>query len=522
MELFDAIARGEIKAVWIMATNPVVSMPQADVVKAALAQCPLVIVSDIYQQTDTLDWATIKLPALGWSEKDGTVTNSERRISRQRALCPAPGQAKADWQIICEVAKALGFGSGFNFENAAQIFAEHAALSGWRNDARSNNGRRAFDISGLQQLTAEHYQNLTPIQWPVNSANPAGSARLFGDGTFFTANGRAQFIAVRQRALPQALPSVPLWLNSGRLRDQWHSMTRTGKVASLMQHTPEPFVTLHPADAALYGITAGELVLLHNSSGQLLLRSDISDNQRPGELFMPMHWSAQYASQARADVLFAADTDPVSGQPALKLSRVALRRFVPQWQALLLTRQPLSHMQLQLFSQHYLARVPLAGCQSYRLAFSDQLPAPQQLLQQLQFVPTLYCSGQDEHAEVSYRAAAIADNQLQWLLLAGPGLPDADLLWLDQQFNAPLSQETRRLLLRGQAGPGGSADNSALICSCFHVRSKAICQAIQNGADSTAKLGRQLRCGTNCGSCLPELSALLTKQRGTLIMLEGA
>ncbi len=506
VELFDAIEQGEIKAVWIMATNPLVSMPQADKVKAALAKCPLVIVSDIYQHTDTLEVASIKLPALGWSEKDGTVTNSERRISRQRALCPPPGQAKADWQIICEVARAMGFVHGFNFNSAAEVFAEHAALSGYQ-----NSGQRAFNISALARLSAEQYQQLTPIQWPVTDNKPQGTARLFVDGQFFTASGRAQFIAVQQRGFKQARPQTPLWLNSGRLRDQWHTMTRTGEVESLMQHRPEPFVSLHPSDAALYGISEGELVQLSNASGRLVLRADISANQRPGELFVPMHWSAQFASQARADVLFAADTDPISGQPALKLSQVALRRFTPKWQALLLTKQPLTSAQLALFSPHYLARVPLGNCQSYRLGLTGVL-GPQQLLQQLQLTPTLCCTDSRHNTLTGYRAAAMDNNQLQWLLLAGSMLPQADQSWLNQQFNGPVSADNRRQLLSGRAGEAGPVDSSALICSCFNVRSKAICQAINKGADSTAKLGKQLNCGTNCGSCLPELNLLLRQQ----------
>ncbi|MBU1311427.1 MAG: nitrate reductase [Gammaproteobacteria bacterium] len=516
VELFAAIERGEIKAVWIMATNPLVSMPQADKVKAALAKCPLVIVSDIYQHTDTLALASIKLPALGWSEKDGTVTNSERRISRQRALCPPPGQAKADWQIICEVAKAMGFTHGFNFSHAGQIFAEHAALSGYQ-----NSGKRAFNISALARLSAEQYQQLAPIQWPVTDTRPQGTTRLFADGNFFTANGRAQFIALRQRGLTQAAPATPLWLNSGRLRDQWHSMTRTGSVAGLMQHTPEPFVTLHPADAALYGVTQGELVQLSNAGGRLVLRADISANQRPGELFVPMHWSAQFASQARVDTLFAADTDAISGQPALKLSQVALRRFMPKWQALLLTKQPLTVPQLALFNQHYLARVPLGSCQSYRLGLTDALD-PRQLLQQLQLTPSVCCSDSGQGQLTGYRAAAIDNNQLQWLLLVSTALPHADQSWLNQQFSGPISAANRRQLLSGRAGQGKAADNSALICSCFNVRSLAICQAITAGADSTAKLGKQLNCGTNCGSCLPELSALLKRQLSQTNLLQGA
>ncbi|WP_134055707.1 nitrate reductase [Rheinheimera aquimaris] len=506
VELFDAIERGEIKAVWIIATNPVVSMPQADKVKAALTRCPLVIVSDIYQHSDTLDVANIKLPALGWSEKDGTVTNSERRISRQRALRPPQGQAKADWQIVCQVARAMGFSQGFNFANAGEIFAEHAALSAYK-----NNGQRAFNIAALAQLSAEQYHQLAPIQWPVTDSTPQGTARLFADGQFFTASGRAQFIAVQQSGFKQARPQTPLWLNSGRLRDQWHTMTRTGTVAALMQHRPEPFVSLHPADAALYGISHAELVQLSNSYGRVLLRADISDTQRPGELFIPMHWSAQFASQARADVLFAADTDAISGQPALKLSQVALRRFTPAWQALLLTAEPLKPAQLALFSTHYMARLPLGCCQSYRLGLTEALTPPQ-LLQQLQLTPDLSCLD-NQHGQLSgYRAAAIKDNQLKWLLLAGTALPPADQSWLNQLFDGPLSLDNRRQLLSGCAGQGGPVDSSALICSCFNVRSKAICQAIASGADSTAKLGKQLSCGTNCGSCLPELNSLLRQQ----------
>ena len=411
VELFDAIERGEVKAVWIVATNPVVSMPQADRVKAALARCPLVIVSDMYQHTDTLAFATIKLPALGWSEKDGTVTNSERCISRQRALLPAPGQAKADWQIICDVARAMGFSQGFNFSSAAQIFAEHAALSGYK-----NKGQRAFNISALANLSAAQYQQLNPVQWPVTEDRLQGTARLFADGEFFTASGKAQFVAVYQRTLSLPSAATPLLLNSGRLRDQWHTMTRTGRAVSLMQHYSEPFVTLHPADAALYGIAAGDFVQLSNASGQMLVRAEISDSQRSGETFVPMHWSAQFASQARADVLFAAHTDPISGQPALKLSQVALRRMSPDWQILLFTREPLSPEQQAVFSQHYLARMPLANCQSYRVGLMAGLD-PMQLVQQLQFIPGVTCRDSRHDALTGYRAAAVENKQLQWVIM---------------------------------------------------------------------------------------------------------
>src|SRR5690606_24560928 len=162
VELFDAIHAGKVKAVWIMATNPVVSLPDADKVKAALQRCELVVVSDCFQSTDTNALAHVLLPAAGWGEKDGTVTNSERRISRQRAFQPPSGEARPDWRLVCEVARRMGFHSGFNYDTAHEIFSEHAALS-----ALNNDGERAFDIGGLANLTADEYDELEPVQWPV-------------------------------------------------------------------------------------------------------------------------------------------------------------------------------------------------------------------------------------------------------------------------------------------------------------------------------------------------------------------
>ncbi|WP_206099541.1 nitrate reductase [Rheinheimera riviphila] len=525
VELFEAVARGEIKAIWIMATNPLVSMPDADAVKAALAACPLVIVSDIYQHTDTLDIAHIKLPALGWSEKDGTVTNSERRISRQQAFQPAPGQAKADWQIICEVAAAMGFAGQFTFANAAEIFAEHAALSAFHND-----GNRAFDLSGLSTLSAAQYQNLAPTQWPVNAENPAGRQRLFADGRFYTPNGRANFIAIDVRALLQEKATIdsnkPWLLNSGRIRDQWHSMTRTGAVPALMQHRSEPFVVMHPADAAAEGLRDGQLVQLTNLLGAMRARLEISEAQRRGELFVPMHWTAQFSQQARCDVLFAANVDPVSGQPALKLSQVTLEA-VPAGLALwLFCPQILSPQQLALLPLAYWARVPLNHCQVYRMVLPLQHKADlfQLRAELLQWLAQLPCSttaaatatveSTDERA-FDYRAAALSDNQLQWLLLCGADGIAPDEAWLDSCFAGALTVETRaverrRQLLQGRPAEASTA-SGALICSCFQVRSSSIEQAIIAGAQCTKSLGEQLRCGTNCGSCLPEIRALLAK-----------
>ena len=236
VDLFNAIESGRIKAVWIMATNPIVSMPNADRVRDALVSCELVVVSDIMEQTDTAEWADVLLPALGWGEKNGTVTNSERRTSRQRAFLPAPGEARADWDIVCDVARRMGF-AGFNFANVHEIFDEHARLSAFRNDASLP---RMFNLSGLAGQNKRQYDEMQPVQWPVLQKNAASidSARLFSEQRFAHPDGRARFVTTPPR-LPEhsADEEYPLILNTGRMRDQWPTMTCTGKSPKLAEHT---------------------------------------------------------------------------------------------------------------------------------------------------------------------------------------------------------------------------------------------------------------------------------------------
>lgn len=195
IDLFDAIYDGKIKAVWIMGTNPVVSLPNADKVKEALKRCEFVVVSDCIAQTDTTAFAHVLLSAQGWSEKDGTVTNSERRISRQRALLPPAGSAKPDWWIVTQVARRLGFEQAFHYQSPVEIFREHAALSGFE-----NNGERAFNISALANISAEDYDNFQPTQWGITPDSPNGTARFFADGKFFTKSGKAQLIPIAPRS----------------------------------------------------------------------------------------------------------------------------------------------------------------------------------------------------------------------------------------------------------------------------------------------------------------------------------
>lgn len=322
VELFAAIGRGEVKAVWIMGTNPVVSLPDSHAVSEALARCPLVIISDVVADTDTGRFAHIRFPALAWGEKSGTVTNSERRISRQRAFMPPPGEARADWWIVARVAEALGFGSAFAWQHPHEVFSEHAALSGYEND-----GQRAFDIGGLADLSREAWDALGPVRWPVSRSEAAWSVHKG-----WHRDGKLRMVPVAPqptRATTDAF--YPLILNSGRIRDQWHTMTRTGAVPRLMQHINEPVVEVAPADAQRYHLLEGELARVRSPNGVMVAKVTIGDGQRPGSLFVPMHWNNQFARQGRVNNLLAAVTDPHSGQPESKQTAVAIATWLPAW-----------------------------------------------------------------------------------------------------------------------------------------------------------------------------------------------
>ncbi|MEF9955772.1 MAG: molybdopterin-dependent oxidoreductase, partial [Acinetobacter sp.] len=259
VDLFQAVESGKIKAIWIMATNPVVSLPDADQVKRALEKCELVVVSDICADTDTTAYADVLLPALGWGEKDGTVTNSERRISRQRAFLDAPKQAKADWWAVAEVAKKLGF-SGFDFNHACDIFNEHAALSAHQNASVDQRDQvenfRYFNLKGLMDLSLDEYNHLRPTQWPVwEKGQSITVEQLFDRGSFSHKNSKAKLIpTVAIDPVNSISEDYPLILNTGRIRDQWHTMTRTGLSVNLTTHRAEPFCEIHPNDALKFGI----------------------------------------------------------------------------------------------------------------------------------------------------------------------------------------------------------------------------------------------------------------------------
>jgi len=492
--LFEAVARGEVKAVWILGTNPAASMPEGNRVAQALARCPLVIVSDVMAQTDTTAFADILLPALGWGEKNGTVTNSERRISRQRAFVPPPGEAKPDWWLLAQVAQRLGFGDAFAWQHPAEIFREHAALSGFENQ-----GQRAFDISALAQLSDESWDRLKPVQWPVNARFPHGCARLFGDRRFFHADGKARLLPCAAPLALAADEACPLLMNSGRIRDQWHTMTRTGAVPRLMQHIDEPFIALHPVTAKRWGLADGDLARVQSTRGWMVARVRIDSGMRPDELFAPMHWNRQFALQSSVGALVTARCCPASGQPALKQTAVRLQPLRTDWQGWLWQRD--IHPPAGL---RYWARAPQAGAQRLTLAgdgaASDWAQA-QLATQNMQLQQATGAAGE-------YRLLAWREGELQLAFYAAPRLPTLDHGLISAAFCAPPADAAGRFaLLAGSSAQGNDAGR--IICSCFGVGETAIRRAIEEGCDSPAALGAALKCGTNCGSCIPELKQLL-------------
>lgn len=507
IELFDAIERGEIKALWVMATNPAVSLPDAARVRRALTACPLVIVSECVSDTDMLAYADIVLPATGWSEKEGTVTNSERRISRQRGLLPPPGEARHDWWIICEAAKRLGFGEAFDYAHPWEIFDEHARLSGFENEGE---GTRLFDISALAGLGPEGYERLSPIQWPVTASAPHGTARLFEEGIFPTPSGRARLLPVTPRPPEQKVSDAyPLRLNTGRIRDQWHTMTRTGRAPRLMNHRPEPYIDVHPEDAAAYGIGDQQLAVLAAPHGRYRGRVRVANAQRRGDVFIPMHWSDVHSREARSGALIEGLTDPVSGQPESKQGAVSLAPLPVAWEATLLCAADMALNETAL-ALDYWTRIPMQGCQRWQLA--DARPVHDWLAQASawQLAPaTLWC---EDAGEGRFRAAGIVDGCLRWWLMIAPPRELPGLAWLEARFNAPtLDDASRRRLLAGCED--GAADTGPVVCSCHQVGQAAIVRAIRAGDTSVEALGARLACGTQCGSCLPELKTLIEEER---------
>ncbi len=500
IDLMQAIEQGKVKALWVMATNPLASLPEADRFRKALKKCEMLVVSDCVVHNDTIELANVLLPATTWGEKDGTVTNSERRISRQRAFLSAPGQAMPDWWIISQIAARMGYAEAFAYAGPAAIFREHAELSAFAND-----GQRDFNLQGLCTLTDKAYEKLSPVQWPV--LETPGQA-FFSDSRFFHIDGKARFIPVQNRFdYPLPDESYPLVLNTGRIRDQWHSMTRTGKVARLSSHLAEPYVEIHPDDAARYNIDNEQLVSVTSRSGTLLAKAMLSDKQQRGNLFIPMHWNYSNAAQGPVGRLVNAVVDPYSGQPQFKHTPVMISANSEDWHGFILCREALPDLPFP-----YWVKTTRPHMLRYQLAGSTPIAEWPELARLLFGNDGDWIEFHDD-ASGYYRAALIKQSRLHASLFIASDLTLPDDQWLDSLFDInELDRQSRISLLSGQA-PGDVKSGGRTVCACFNVGVNTIIEAIQTQKlTSVEAIGQALQAGTNCGSCVPELKEILQQQ----------
>ena len=514
VEIFDALHEGSIKAVWIACTNPAQSLPDQAKVRAALERAEFVVLQEAYLGTETDAYADLLLPAAAWGEKDGTVTNSERCISRVRAAVPPPGEARPDWEIARDFALRLGKSLGredaprlFDFDTPAAIHREFAALTRGRD----------LDIAGLDYALLEEKG---PQQWPLPEGAAEGTARLYTDHRFATPDGRARFIPIRTVTTAEATDArYPFRLNTGRLRDQWHGMSRSGAVARLFGHEEEALVHLHPADIERRGFIEGGLLRLASRRGETVLRAVADASLRPGQAFVPMHWGRSHLNSGGANELTLADFDPHSKQPELKHAAVRIERAALPWQALVVRSESREGEAVEwkallapLLARYGYASLALAGRERQavvlRLAHAEAVPA--EWLDEIDAIlglDDLHCLSYRDARRGVRKTALVEAGALAGMHLAGETAAGA---WLkDAVVQRQPVDAWRRWLLAPVATPPSNAPRpSRTVCACHGVSEKTLLDGIAAGASLEA-LQAETQCGTGCGSCVPEIKRLI-------------
>ena len=528
VEMFEAAADGEIKALWIACTNPAQSMPNANAVRRALERAEFVVVQEAFATTATCAYADLLLPASTWGEKDGTVTNSERRISRVRSAVPAPGGARDDWRIAVEFAQRLeatlrpGQASGFDYASPESVWNEH----------RESTRGRDLDITGMSYAALEQ----APLQWPMPEGAAQGKVRLYEDGVFPTADGRATFADTPY--VPLAEPRdvrYPFSLNTGRLRDQWHGMSRTGTVGRLFGHVPEPAIELHAQDMARLTVKEGDLVQVTSRRGSLILPAKASEQVGLAQSFIAMHWGDEFLSGststgervAGVNALTSPAFCPTSKQPELKHAAVKILKAELPWRLLCVAWLPAddalrAREQLRPMMQAF----PFAACVPFGRERAGVLfraagheAAPDALLAQIEGVLGLGVHGVLHYTDKrrgqrrSMRVVPAGEGtRLDGFMLAGDISAEA---WVKPllQDELPAQAYGRLLLIPGAKAPVALAARGKQVCSCFDVSEGQIKAALGTctGTPDTRLLQLQdrLKCGSNCGSCVPELKRLV-------------
>ncbi|WP_426386562.1 molybdopterin-dependent oxidoreductase [Sphingobium sp. R-21] len=488
VDLFRAINEGRIKALWVMATNPAVSLPDAGRVREALEAVPFLVVSDIMADTDSSTHAHVRLPAAGWGEKDGTVTNSDRTISRQRPFLPLPGEARPDWWIVKEVARRMGWRNAFAYDRPADIWREHARLTAYGND-----GQRMLNLRAWATIGNDAYDAMEPFRW-------GGTA--FADGRFPTPDGRARLVLTKQMEVQEPLGQWPMTLNTGRYRDQWHTMSRTGLSPKLARHREEPLVEIHPRDAGALGIVDGDLARVATAQGNSIFRVSLSEGQRPGDIFTPIHWTDQMSSGGRTGLLPRPLVDPHSGQPGFKSTPASVEKVAAEWKGFLILRDQAATGQPVKLPCLWSTRIAVPGGALYEIAGNGDPARLDAFLPKGDRVEAMDAS------RGTRRIATIGEGRLNGVLFVTRTglLPSRD--WLIGQL---LVEGVGGSVLAAR-GPGSQPDKGATICVCFDIGLNQIVAAIreQQLVDVPA-IGKALGAGTNCGSCRPALANILAQ-----------
>ncbi len=505
--MFDALLQRRIRVLWIAATNPAQSLPDQARVRKALQSADFVIVQEAFADAETLAFADLILPAATWPEKEGTVTNSERRISRVRAAVTAPGDAQADWRIVQQIAQRVAKiiapekAALFDYDSASDVFAEHASLTAGRD----------LDYSGVSYTLLE---SQGPVQWPLRDK---GTARLYEDNVFATESGRARFADVGFIAPAESMSArFPIRLTTGRLRDHWHTMTRTGLSQTLIRHVEEPLVHLHPSDMSRYRIADQALVAIRSRRGQLVLPAQTDDTLKPGCAFLPMHWGSRFMAGDGINALTHGATDSHSGQPELKHCVVGVEAFKPQWQGVAWIRGDAVMLQRRLSRWldqfDYVVAVPVAtGSGGLRLRMAAAAVPDRKLLQTLLAdldidAPSVAF---DDPARGVYRRVRTESGDVSGYFLAGEQITAQEAIdsWAD-------TGKRPESLLAAMMGQGAVTQRARTVCACLGVTDTAIIEGIRSGMDLQA-LKQNLKCGTGCGSCVVEINRMLGQYADT-------
>ncbi len=519
VELFDAVRTGEIKAVWIACTNPAQSMPDAGPVCEALAKAELVVLQEAFANTDTARYADVLLPATTWGEKEGTVTNSERRITRVRAAIPPHRKSLHDWAIARDFALALGEKLGraedakrlFNYPTAESVFNEH----------RETTRGRDLDITGMSYAMLE---NDGPQQWPLAEGETTGKVRLYEDGRFPTPSGRARFADTKYRPTAEKTDARhPLHFNTGRLRDQWHGMSRTGRVARLYNHVDEPVLAMHTRDMERRSLKDGDIVRVSSRRGSIAVRAAASDEMRPGQTFLAMHWGSQFMNSAGANALTIPAVDPVSKQPELKHAAVQVEKLELPWQLVIMRMvsaeeapRLLAGVQPRLAGFGY-ATAGLFGRDDPAVILRAASAAPMtdaalaELDDLFRFNNARCMVYRDARRGISKRIMVEAGRVTAVRLTGETAARD----WLKEVMIEHTSAEAVRRWVLAPVSTLPAAISSTrgrIVCNCLNVSESEIMAEVAQGADLPALQGK-LKCGTSCGSCVPELKRMVAMRK---------